>query len=48
MVTFKILTHADERKIEAELKGLEKIGKEYNFNIIIKYQDALHTIKDII
>jgi len=28
MVTFKILTHADERKIEAELKGLEKIGGE--------------------
>lgn len=27
-VTFKILTHADEKKIEAELKGLAKIGKE--------------------
>ena len=27
-ISFKILTHADEKKIEAELKGLEKIGGE--------------------
>lgn len=29
-VTFKLLTHKDEREIENELKGLQKINKEAN------------------
>ena len=30
VVTFKILTHGDEQKIQQELKGLKKINKEAN------------------
>jgi hypothetical protein len=29
-ITFKILTHADEKKIEAELAGLKKLNQEAN------------------
>ena len=29
-ITFKLLTHGDERKIEKELKGLKKIHKNSN------------------
>ena len=31
-ITFKILTSADEKKIEKELNGLKQIGKDYSFN----------------
>jgi len=30
VVTFKLLTHRDEREIEREIKGLQKINKEHN------------------
>ena len=30
VITFKLLTHGDERKIERELKGLQKINKDAN------------------
>jgi hypothetical protein len=40
IVTFKLLTHGDEKKIEQELKGLSKINKNNSSNITtrLKYQ----------
>jgi hypothetical protein len=40
VVTFKLLTHGDEKKIEQELKGLSKINKDNSSNITtrLKYQ----------
>jgi hypothetical protein len=36
VVTFKLLTHGDENKIEAELKGLKKISKEASNDGVVR------------
>ena len=36
VVTFKLLTHGDENKIDAELKGLKKISKEASNDGIVR------------
>jgi hypothetical protein len=33
VVTFKLLTHGDEKKIEAEIKGLEKVNPNGSFDV---------------
>ena len=33
-ITFKILTHGDERKIENEIKGIKKVRKEIKFDTL--------------
>jgi hypothetical protein len=39
VITFKILTHGDEKKIDAEIKGLQKINKSasYDLSTRLKY-----------
>ena len=36
VVTFKLLTHGDENKIDAELKGLKKISKEASNDGVVR------------
>jgi hypothetical protein len=43
-VTFKLLTHADERKIDQELKGLKRLNKEGSYDISTRMK---HTITSI-
>ena len=43
-VTFKLLTHGDERKIEKELKGLKKINKKSNPELTTRLKHILTSI----
>jgi hypothetical protein len=43
-ITFKILTHGDERKIEQEVKGLQKINKSNSSEVTTRFS---HIIKSI-
>ena len=43
-VTFKLLTHGDEKKIEAEVKGLQKVNPNGSFDITTRLK---HTITSI-
>ncbi len=43
-ITFKILTHGDERKIEQEVKGLQKINKSNSSEVTTRFS---HIVKSI-
>jgi hypothetical protein len=43
-VTFKLLTHGDEKKIEAEVKGLQKVNPNGSFDVTTRFK---HTITSI-
>ena len=43
-ITFKILTHGDEKKIEQEVKGLQKINKSNSSEVTTRFS---HIIKSI-
>jgi hypothetical protein len=44
LITFKLLTHGDEQKIEAEIKGLKKVNPNGSFDITTRLK---HTIVSI-
>lgn len=44
VVTFKLLTHSDEKKIEQELKGLAKINKNNSSNITTRLKHQILSI----
>jgi len=44
VVTFKLLTHGDEKKIDAELKGLQKVNPNGSFDVTTRLK---HTITSI-
>ena len=41
MVTFKLLTHGDENKIEKEIKGLEKINAQGSYDVTTRLKHTL-------
>jgi hypothetical protein len=43
-VTFKLLTHADEQKIDAEIKGLTKINPEGSYDITTRMKHMITSI----
>ena len=44
VVTFKLLTHGDEKKIEAEVKGLQKINPNGSFDITTRFKHMITSI----
>lgn len=40
-LTFKLLTHGDEQKIDAELKGLRKINKDFVPELSVRYKNTI-------
>jgi hypothetical protein len=44
VVTFKLLTHGDEKKIDAEIKGLTKVNPNGSFDVTTRFK---HTITSI-
>lgn len=44
VITFKLLTHGDERKIDAEIKGLQKITPKGSFERTTRFK---HTITSV-
>jgi hypothetical protein len=44
VVTFKLLTHSDEKKIEQELKGLSKINKNNSSNITTRLKHQILSV----
>ena len=44
LLTFKLLTHGDEKKIEAEIKGLEKVNPNGSFDVTTRLK---HTITSV-
>ena len=44
VVTFKLLTHRDERKIEREVKGLKKINKEGSSDVTVRLAHIITSI----
>ena len=43
-ITFKILTHGDEKKIEQELKGLKKINKNASPEMSLRYKHMITSV----
>jgi len=43
-VTFKLLTHGDEKKIEAEIKGLKKINPNGSFDVTTRLKYMITSI----
>jgi hypothetical protein len=43
-ITFKLLTHGDEKKIEAEIKGLEKVNPNGSFDITTRLKYMITSI----
>ena len=43
-ITFKFLTHGDEKAIEAEIKGLKKINKESTFDLSTRMKYIITSI----
>jgi hypothetical protein len=44
VVTFKLLTHGDEKKIEAEIKGLQKVNPNGSFDITTRFKYMITSI----
>ncbi|MDA8978421.1 hypothetical protein N9F67_00960 [bacterium] len=44
VVTFKLLTHKDERKIEREVKGLKKINKDKSSDVTVRLGHIITSI----
>jgi hypothetical protein len=44
LVTFKLLTHGDEKKIDAEIKGLEKVNPNGSFDITTRLKYMITSI----
>jgi hypothetical protein len=45
-VTFKLLTHGDEKKIEAEIKGLKKINPNSSFDVTTRLKYMITSINN--
>jgi len=43
-LTFKLLTHGDEKKIEAEVKGLQKINPKSSFDITTRLKHIITSV----
>jgi hypothetical protein len=43
-LTFKLLTHSDENKIEGELKGLKKLNKETTSDVTVRLSHMLLSV----
>ena len=43
-VTFKLLTHGDEKKIEAEIKGLKKINPNSSFDVTTRLKYMITSV----
>jgi hypothetical protein len=44
VVTFKLLSHGDEKKIEAEIKGLQKVNPNGSFDITTRFKYMITSI----
>jgi translation initiation factor IF-3 len=44
VVTFKLLTHGDEKKIEAEIKGLKKINPNSSFDVTTRLKYMITSV----
>lgn len=44
VVTFKLLTHKDEKKIEKEVKGLKKINKDRSSDVTVRLSNIITSI----
>ena len=44
-VTFKILTHGDEQKIEAEIKGLQKINPNSSSDVTTRLKHMITSVE---
>ena len=44
VVTFKLLTHGDEKKIEAEIKGLKKVNPNGSFDVTTRLKYMITSI----
>jgi len=44
VVTFKLLTHGDEKKIDAEIKGLQKINPNGSFDVTTRLKHIITSI----
>jgi hypothetical protein len=44
VVTFKLLTHGDEKKIEAEIKGLQKVNPNGSFDVTTRFKYMITSI----
>jgi hypothetical protein len=44
VVTFKLLTHGDEKKIEAEVKGLQKVNPNGSFDVTTRLKYMITSI----
>ena len=44
VVTFKLLSHGDEKKIEAEIKGLQKVNPNGSFDITTRFKYMVTSI----
>jgi hypothetical protein len=44
-ITFKLLTHGDEQKIEAEIKGLQKINPKGSFDVTTRLKHIITSIE---
>ena len=43
-ITFKLLTHGDEKKIEAEIKGLQKVNPNGSFDVTTRLKHMITSI----
>ena len=43
-ITFKLLTHGDEKKIEAEIKGLQKVNPNGSFDVTTRFKHMITSI----
>lgn len=43
-VTFKLLTHGDEKKIDAEIKGLKKINPNGSYDITTRFKHMITSV----
>jgi len=44
LLTFKLLTHGDEKKIEAEVKGLQKVNPNGSFDVTTRLKHMITSI----
>jgi hypothetical protein len=44
-ITFKLLTHGDEQKIDAEIKGLQKINPKVTANVTTRFKYLITSIE---
>ena len=45
-VTFKLLTHGDEKKIDEEIKGLKKINKDSASEVTVRLSHIITSVND--